>query len=673
MKERIGRIKNLKDTTANWNIANPILLDGEIGVEIKPDNTVAIKIGDGKTAWKLLKYVTKTISEINAEKESLQNQIDNIVVAASDSGDVTSEVVQARVDFDGNGHSTLKNRLDADFNDLKNQIITTNTEVDGIKEDLSSLAGNTGNVDVGMFVDFTTTWAQGVIDGTSGANIQSNTRIRSNYIWASKIKLSPNNGAKWFAVIYDKNNNYVASTSWSSVTSVVDIESYTNAKSARIVLSNANNTNIDISYASNLSIGKKNAVMRSAMFRGTLEELGISELKNCVYDGYYTYNYQTSSGLDIPDVCKGASGIVEVFGHITASENDTVYQFVTSSSGITAFRWVRLNSDVKGKWELNDKFFKFNGTLESLGITDVDELKTDGYYTVKAVTAPSINNLPERFSASACTIQVYSNITTANQATWYQVAINSAGETAFRYIREYGTKGDWVYTKPKPDFKWFALGDSITEGYYSTGKNAMSVTQYNWVKYASELMGCTVTNYGIGGSGYMDNVHATDHKNAKQKVNDIDFSGADLVTLAWGVNDWKYGYPLGTMSDSVSAGESVISSMRQVIEKIISDNPYCKIVVITPLNCRGYDYDYGTESTNWGLGHVIPENGKTLQEFFNGIKEVCEYYGIEMIDNTHNSIVNRKTIIEMLKDGVHPSLECHKVLGHEIAKKINFA
>ncbi len=70
-------------------------------------------------------------------------KISQVSVYSDTSDTIAAEVVQARVDVDGNGHSTLKNRLDSDFNDLQNQITTTNTkidtEVDGIKEDLGDL------------------------------------------------------------------------------------------------------------------------------------------------------------------------------------------------------------------------------------------------------------------------------------------------------------------------------------------------------------------------------------------------------------------------------------------------------------------------------------------------------------------------------------------------------
>lgn len=159
MVTKSKRFSQLVDTTANWERTNPILIDGEIGIEKCSNGGKKIKVGDGMTAWKNLKYISKSVNEIeneiqtaetglqnqidNIENEikttetGLQNQIDNIVITASGSGDVTAEVAQARVDFDGNGHSTLKNRLDSDFNDLAGRIETTNTAVDDAKEDLT--------------------------------------------------------------------------------------------------------------------------------------------------------------------------------------------------------------------------------------------------------------------------------------------------------------------------------------------------------------------------------------------------------------------------------------------------------------------------------------------------------------------------------------------------------
>lgn len=46
-----------RDTAANWTSANPILAQGELGVETDTDK---IKIGDGSTAWTSLGYIIDT-------------------------------------------------------------------------------------------------------------------------------------------------------------------------------------------------------------------------------------------------------------------------------------------------------------------------------------------------------------------------------------------------------------------------------------------------------------------------------------------------------------------------------------------------------------------------------------------------------------------------------------
>ena len=43
-----------RDTAANWNGANPILAQGELGLETDTDK---IKVGDGTTSWSSLGYL----------------------------------------------------------------------------------------------------------------------------------------------------------------------------------------------------------------------------------------------------------------------------------------------------------------------------------------------------------------------------------------------------------------------------------------------------------------------------------------------------------------------------------------------------------------------------------------------------------------------------------------
>ena len=48
-----GHVQQRRDTASNWSTENPVLLDGEIGIET---DTLKAKIGDGTTAWNSLSY-----------------------------------------------------------------------------------------------------------------------------------------------------------------------------------------------------------------------------------------------------------------------------------------------------------------------------------------------------------------------------------------------------------------------------------------------------------------------------------------------------------------------------------------------------------------------------------------------------------------------------------------
>lgn len=57
---QFAKIRPRRSTTTEWNATNPILKEGELGIEV-PDNgigtgTCKFKLGDGRTAWLGLKY-----------------------------------------------------------------------------------------------------------------------------------------------------------------------------------------------------------------------------------------------------------------------------------------------------------------------------------------------------------------------------------------------------------------------------------------------------------------------------------------------------------------------------------------------------------------------------------------------------------------------------------------
>lgn len=393
--------------------------------------------------------------------------------------------------------------------------------------------------------------------------------------------------------------------------------------------------------------------------------------KHPLASGFYTLE---SAIVAVPETVR-KSGLIVTFR--VQPEKWEQYQYFAKDASPT--NWTNL-----AYWSNNGYDSKTNniyrGIIRDLGYTSFAECTLYGHYRFFSADVANITDAP-------------SGLTRAGNLFVYPYF----GGTSAKFIRDLDgnewfmhTGIDWICTNKNNEaritnlentvsdlidrnLRWCALGDSITQGYYSyydeTGGAAYALdSSASWTKYVERLNGYTLTNKAVGGSGYLC-IRTADNPvdNAREVADATDFSQFDLVTLAFGVNDWKYNCALGSIEDDATIGNSMYSNMRYVIEKILSDNPLCKIVVITPINCAVS----GSYSTNWGLGHAYSNNG-TLEDIFGAIVEVCKYYGVEYIDMTHNSIVNRENIGDLLIDKVHPSKDCHRVLGYELAKKIKF-
>lgn len=304
--------------------------------------------------------------------------------------------------------------------------------------------------------------------------------------------------------------------------------------------------------------------------------------------------------------------------------------------------------------------------------TDADGVITWTFCVNNSGINAADNNVVNTRIAGVATNGIENVIVTVNEEITY-TEVTSGGKTYTLDEKIIVPRANGL----KSGAKWFALGDSITEGWASAVDTSASsgYKQFlntneaeRWVNIVADMNGFALTNYGVGGTGYAYAKSGT--VNARAQVAGIDFSKCDFVTLAYGVNDWKGKATLGSMDDDVNTVDAFVPNMRYAIKKILADNPYCKIFVITPLNCRSL----GTYDTNWGVGYANTDNasGPGLEDIFELEKTVCEYHGIELIDMTHCSIINRENIKTMLPDYVHPTVECHRMMARELAQKIAF-
>ena len=86
-----SRIKQKRDTSANWTTRNPVLLNGEIILVDTADGELRMKVGDGSKSYTQLPFMDEALrslfSNTYATKAELQEAIStlNIGFAAGES------------------------------------------------------------------------------------------------------------------------------------------------------------------------------------------------------------------------------------------------------------------------------------------------------------------------------------------------------------------------------------------------------------------------------------------------------------------------------------------------------------------------------------------------------------------------------------------------------------
>lgn len=168
-------------------------------------------------------------------------------------------------------------------------------------------------------------------------------------------------------------------------------------------------------------------------------------------------------------------------------------------------------------------------------------------------------------------------------------------------------------------------GDSITNGI---------VSSYGSTSYPSivgEHLGINVINESQGGGTIAYKSGGT-KSSLIDRIRDDSFDvPIDCVYIAMGTNDWAYTYtPVGTMEDRITDdfyenGETTTfyASLHYLINLLYQRYPAIPIIFATPIKRKTVE----TATVDYQNG-----NGKSLKDYCNIIKEVCDYYSIPVID-----------------------------------------
>jgi len=174
---------------------------------------------------------------------------------------------------------------------------------------------------------------------------------------------------------------------------------------------------------------------------------------------------------------------------------------------------------------------------------------------------------------------------------------------------------DDAETSPIPESKtkYLSIGDSITQGMDAAGPASAYVIQL------ARLMDAELLNLGVG--GHIFDLDAMD--------DDLPYT-PDIVTVAYGTNDWTREFTRGQIADTTT---QYLSRLLNTVAKS------AKVYVLTPL---------------WrAIGEEVKPGG-TLLEFSEAIATAAsEVKGITVIDGTR--LVPHR--MDIMPDGTHPNDE----------------
>lgn len=146
----------------------------------------------------------------------------------------------------------------------------------------------------------------------------------------------------------------------------------------------------------------------------------------------------------------------------------------------------------------------------------------------------------------------------------------------------------------------------------------------------------------------------------------IDFNTVDIMTIAYGTNDFTAGDQLS--SDDILDKNTVQGALRYAIQTIGVAYPNIRFLICTPMwRCVFTDGQFDYDSDTWEnyYGHKLPEYAEAIKTVANEYHiPVCDYYN-EMGLNQYSWPIFFTT-----SDGVHPIAKGRKLMAKKLADKL---
>ena len=199
------------------------------------------------------------------------------------------------------------------------------------------------------------------------------------------------------------------------------------------------------------------------------------------------------------------------------------------------------------------------------------------------------------------------------------------------------------------------LGDSITQG------AGASREENTYVALVGAMLGCTVRNYGIGGTRLArqtvpssDPIYDEDFLKRSKTMKD----DADFLFVFGGTNDYGHGDAEFGALDSEDV-YTFCGAANTLYSELIRRYGKEKICVVLPL----HRYD---EANPYGDGSKR-KAGAILQDYVSALTAIAQKHGLYVMEfEKEFPIPATNTGDELTVDGLHPNDKGHRILAEKV-------
>jgi lysophospholipase L1-like esterase len=145
----------------------------------------------------------------------------------------------------------------------------------------------------------------------------------------------------------------------------------------------------------------------------------------------------------------------------------------------------------------------------------------------------------------------------------------------------------------------------------------------------------------------------------------IDFNNVDMITIAYGTNDYTGGSFLGERTEFDVF--SVCGALKYAIKRIQTTYPHIKILVITPI--WRYFGEIGSEEYVDSDTHN-PNGTGTLRDFADAIISASKLMRVPVLESYSNLSISQYNCTNLMVDKTHLNDAGRKLYGELISGKI---